>query len=768
MKKTLVIVESPAKIKKIESFLGNKYKVIASYGHINNLGKNKKDLGIDINDNYNPSYYILSDKFKVINKIREEAKKSKDIILASDKDSEGEAIAYHLCNLLNLNINNTKRIIFNSITKDEILNAINNPTTINMNLVKSQQTRQIIDKLIGYSISPTLWKKIGNSLSAGRCQSPALQLLYDRENDIQNIDQSTHFKINAYLYNDNIDQIYTLLSNNINNKKDLLTFFDNCKNNSTFTLSNIKKNKNSTKSPLPFITSTLQQECYNKFNMSSKNTMNIAQKLYEKGFITYHRTDSTILSNDAFSQIKDYIIQNYGQNYFLSKNNKNKNNGSKIQEAHECIRPVNINNISIQSTNNYEKKVYNIIWKRTIASQMANLDKMIFNVFFDIINDKKQFIAKFEQILFDGYTKVYSLQNKNFDIIPDKEDTNSIDIIDKLNINDVFYYNTINANQKFDKSINHYSESSLIKELEKKGIGRPSTYSNIIDSITKRNYAIKDSKEGTPINVQNYKLQNNILSTIDDTILFGKENNKLYITDLGKITTDFLIHNFPDLMNYDYTSKIESDLDKVESGSKIWHNVIHDYYTKIEPQVNFLKQSSKNTKFKKVLGKNDNTGDEISIIVGKYGPVIKSGCYKDAQNCKFAKIKEGQNIQSTSIDDAKQQLAFPLNVGTFKNKDIIIKNGPYGYYISYNKKNYNIKSNDISDFKIKDYIDIINNNNSNIIKEFKDFKIINGSYGPYIHNLNDKSKKKFFKIPIQFDPKKLSLDNIKNIIYNSS
>jgi DNA topoisomerase-1 len=766
MSKILVIVESPAKIQKIEGFLGNKYKVLASYGHINNLGKNRKDLGIDITNNYKPSYYLSADKIDIVNKLREASKKAKYVIIASDQDAEGEAIGYHLCNILNLDLKTTKRIVFNSITKDEILKAIKNPSIIDINLVKSQQTRQILDKLIGYSISPTLWKQIGHSLSAGRCQSPAIQLLHDKENDINELDQSTHYKING-IFNKMQDSknkidINGILSNNINDKKSLNTFLDNCKK-SKFSISNIKKSKETNKSSAPFITSTLQQECYNKFNMSSKSTMSTAQKLYEKGHITYHRTDSTILSNDADIKIKKFIISNYGDKYYNKTIYKNKKVG-KVEEAHECIRPVKIELENIKSLNTYETKLYNIIWKRTIASQMSNLEKEINKITIDISNDKNQFISKFEEILFDGYTKVYSIKNQNVDIIVDDEIANSLNILKELNIGTNLNYNIISADEKFDKSVNHYSESSLIKELEKKGIGRPSTYSNIMESIQKRNYVVKESREGIDKNVINYTLKNNKILNSSNIIKFGKENNKLYITDLGKMTTLFLIDNFPDLMNYDYTSKIELDLDKISDNKKIWYNVIDNYYKKIEPQVTKIKENITQKKFKKILGKNSSTGDEISIIIGKYGPVIKSGCYKDASDCKFAAIKDQQNISSTTINDAQEQLSYPLNLGKYLKKDVIIKNGPYGYYISYNNKNYNIKSTDITELKLKNYIDIIKNTNSNIIKEFKDFKIIEGKYGPYIHNLNDKSIKKFIKLPSGIDLKNISLENIQNII----
>ncbi len=759
MKKILVIVESPAKISKIESFLGNKYKVMASYGHINNLGKNRKDLGIDIENDYKPSYYLSFNKFDVVNKLRAEAKKSKSVILASDKDAEGEAIAYHICNILNLNVKETDRIIFNSITKDEILRAVNNPTKINMDLVRSQQTRQILDKLIGYSISPTLWKQIGNGLSAGRCQSPAVKLLHDKELEIEKNDESTHYKVDG-LFNKNINAI---LNENIKNEKETLKFLNDC-NKSKFSISDIKKSIEKNGPSPPFITSTLQQECYNKFNMNAKNTMSVAQKLYEKGLITYHRTDSISLLNEANIKIKKYIIDNYGERYYNLTTYKTKS--SSAQEAHECIRPVNIDLNELSKGVEYEKKVYNIIWKRCIASQMSKLEREVNKVNIDISKSKKYFIAKFEEIKFDGYLKVYNYK-KSADI-EENEDLNedlknSLNILDKLKVNMELINNNINANEKFDKTPNHYSESSLIKELEKKGIGRPSTYANIMESIQNKKYAIKESRDGIKKEVKLFTLEKSKIKDSTNIIMLGKEKNKLYITDLGKITTDFLDTNFSDLMNYNYTSKIEMDLDKVSHGKKVWHNVIDDYYKKIEPCVNEIKNSS-TKKFKKVLGHDNKTGDEISIIVGKYGPVIKSGCGKESKDCKFAKIKNIQNITSTSINDAKEQLSFPLNIGQYKKKDIHVKDGRYGYYLNYNDKNYNIKNKDITDLKLNDYIKIIKEIDSNIIKEFDNYRIINGKYGPYIHNLNDQTKNKFIRIPKDLDPLTINSSNIKNLI----
>ena len=748
--KTLVIVESPAKCQKINSFLGSNYIVMASYGHIRDLEKGTK--AIDINNNFKPIYRLLPSKLKVINNLKRAAKKVNEVIIASDLDREGEAIGYHIAKVLNLDLKKTKRIVFNQITKNAVLKALQNPKRIDMNLFNSQQARRILDRLVGFGISPTLWRHIQTHLSAGRCQSPALRLVYDREQQICNFSSTCYFETTGIFYENNTKyKLEGILNKKYNTDNEILSLLNDCKT-SKLSILRKKKSNGSNKPSAPFTTSSLQQEASNKIGLSPRSTMSIAQKLYEAGKITYMRTDSVYLSNESMGMIKSYILSKYGDNYYEPKAYKTKTQAS--QEAHEAIRPVYINEPVLKGNfSSSEKRLYKLIHDRTIASQMKPSLKDIYTILVGISKRKDYFTCKIEKITFLGYLVVYNMK-----ISPvDKQ-------LEKLEVGNLVTYNEIISKQKYTKSSNRYTEASLVKELEKKGIGRPSTFSNLISTIQDRKYVIKDTREGKDVEIKVFILKNNKINELSETIKLGTERNKLFITDVGRVVTEFLIQHFKNILDYGFTSSIENELDKIAKGNKKWHSLVDIVYKTFHPNV--LKLTNNKTSIekydnKKLLGKHQNKN--IYTYIGKYGPVIQFNDSETYSENRFCAVPKEISIKDITLEQAVKLLIYPKNLGNYKGKPVLLKKGPYGFYIKYNDQNISLK--DIPEDKIpcltlQKAMPLIRNAKKPIIKQLTDdICIRNGPYGPYIkcNNIN-------VAIPKDINPEDLDCKQCKKLI----
>lgn len=761
--KILIIVESLTKAKKIQGFLGNDYIVKASFGHIRDLknDKDKNDIGIDVNNNFKPEYSIS--KAKIVKELKDSQKYCNDVILASDLDREGEAIAWHLADVLKLN--NPKRIVFNNISKKSILDSLKNPKNIDMKLVHSQQARQVLDKLVGFDLSPLLWKHVTNALSAGRVQSVTTRLVIDREKDIDKFESHPYYKTTAIFTNG----LEGDLNKNFEENKQAIKFLEDCKS-STFTIEDIEKKRVKRYPSAPFRTSTLQQEAGRKLNMSAKIIMNNAQTLYENGFITYHRTDSVELSPEAMKSIKTYILDNYGDKYLNIRKYKTKTQNA--QEAHECIRPTDINkeNIEDSDLSPSQKKLYQIIWKRTVASQMSPCEVDVYTVTVDISNRSEKFICKAEKVIFLGFRVVYDYKDVDNDSDNEDIDKNKMDrnlkIIISLKKGEKLDYKTITSTEKFTKSIGRYSEATLVKKMEDLGIGRPSTIASTISKIQERKYVIKETRKGKKVPYKIYTLKEKSITESEKETTLDGEKNKLFPTDLGKEVTDFLLKNFKNILDYKFTSNVEKELDEIAHGNKVWNNVVKNFYDNYHPDVEILmkqegKASPKKETQKRLVGKEQSTGKNIYAYVGKFGPVLQIGDNKD--NIRFVSIKENYTVSEITEAEANQHLQYPKTLGSHDGKDIIIKDGKFGYYIFYDNKNYTINKEDKKNINLDEAIEIIKEKDNKTIKVFnKTTRINNGQYGPYIIH-----GKKLVSVPKEIDdPSKLTLEEVKTIVTN--
>lgn len=712
--KTLVIVESPAKCKKIQNYLGNDYIVKSSFGHLCNLrGKNE---GIVINEKYKPIYDIT--KKKQLFELQNIMKSCNKVILASDEDREGEAIAYHIAELLDVDLNENNRITFNEITKNAIQKAIKNPRKINLNMVHAQQARQGLDYLVGFNLSPLLWKSIQNGLSAGRVQSIAVKLIVEKELEIDDFNDFKYY----YIVGNFNKNIIGILDKKFTEKNDVLHFLEDCKT-SIFKIENIIKKKITRNPPPPFITTTIQMEAGRKFGLSAKVIMSNLQKLYEDGKITYHRTDSVVLSNDCKNQIKEYILNNYGEEYLKIKNFKNKSKNS--QEAHEAIRPTNINLTQLNNDNTILGKIYRLIWLRTVASQMSSWILNSMEIIINISNRDELFKARTETTIFDGFRKIYESFKEN------DEENKITNLEDKINIDEILHNEKIDCDEKYKNKPPRYSESTLIKKMEDLEIGRPSTYANIMTTIQERGYIEKQNLPGTKVDTLIITLKNNKITekTIKKTI--NKEKNKLVPTEIGKITTNYLNENFINIMNYQFTSSIENELDQIVHNNMNYFDVMDKFYLSIKDKLdecNKLSKENKNKLYnveKKLLGKlNDRN---MYVYKAKYGPVIQIG--EDNEKNKYFIGIDDLNI---TYEEALTKCDYPKNIGNYKTKDIIIKKGKYGFYLEYNKKNYTIKKDYDENLTFEQAIECIENINNNLIKKIGKYSIKNGEYGYYI------------------------------------
>ena len=759
----LVIVESPAKARTIEKFLGKDFQVKSSMGHIRDLSK--KDLGIDIKNNYNPEYIVPEDKKKVVSVLKKLVKEAKTVWLASDEDREGEAIAWHLCEALNLNKESIKRIVFHEITKSAITNAIKNYRGIDYNLVDAQQARRILDRLVGFELSPILWKKVRPALSAGRVQSVAVRLIVEREREIINFKFTSYYKIaGVFKIKDKNNRTYELkaeIQDKIASEKQAIELLEKFKV-ATFTITDItKKPSRKTPSP-PFTTSTLQQEASRKLGFSVSQTMTIAQRLYEAGKITYMRTDSVNLSDTALRGVKEIITQEYGDNYLTIRKYRAKSKSA--QEAHEAIRPTYLTKQAI-SGNNAEKKLYDLIWKRTIASQMSDALIEKTTVTIDVSNTNEKFLATGEILTFDGFLKVY------IESTDEEHDENSKGLLPPLNINDLLIPMSISATEKFTYHPPRYSEASLVKKLEELGIGRPSTYAPTISTIQQRGYVIKQDKPGHERKYTSLLLKDNDIRKEIKTELFGMVKAKLFPDNTGMIVTDFLVQYFSDILDYNFTAIIEEEFDEIASGGKNWTDMIDRFYKHFHPKVEATLAKSELKKGDRYLGIDPETDKPVIVKMGRYGAIVQIGENTSKDNIekpRFASLRKGQNMESITLEEALQLFRLPRNIGQFENKDLVVSIGRFGPYIKHNSKFYSLKKgiDDPYSITMERAIEIIREKHEKdkkkIIKSFKEdpeLRILKGRWGPYIT-----FKKENFKVPKKTDPITLSYEDCVKII----
>ena len=756
--KNLVIVESPGKIKKIQSALGSDYMVKASIGHIRDL--DESGLSIDIADGFRPEYVVPAEKKKVVADLKKAAGEASAIWLASDADREGEAISWHLFETLGLSKENTKRIVFQEITKPAILNAIENPREIDMNLVNAQQARRVLDRLVGFELSPVLWRKIQPKLSAGRVQSVALRLIVDREREILSFNHEAYYKVEAIFHPEGTAEgtlVKATLDTRFPNLESAQTFLEKCIG-ATFSISNIDKKEGNRFPAAPFTTSTLQQEAARKLRFSVSQTMSIAQKLYEHGLITYMRTDSTNLSGLAIGSAKKFICDNFGEEYSKVRQYKPKSKGA--QEAHEAIRPTYIENTSIEGTPQ-EQKLYDLIWKRTVASQMA--DASVLRTDIKVASDKaeEKFNVQATQVLFDGFLKLY------IESTDDPQQDDDAVILPEMHIGDTMFENGITAECKYTAAPARYTDASLIKKLEELEIGRPSTYAPTITTLTKaRGYVVKGDKTGEKHTVTNLALKNGKIKSSSKTETVGAEKNRLLPQDIGMIVTDYLVKNFPQILDYKFTANVEEDFDKIADGELIWNSVISDFYG---PFHNTVQETMNNKEYSNVsreLGVDPSDGQPLVARFGQYGPYVQKG---EGDSKQYASLAPGQLIESITLAEALKLFELPRTVGQLGGIDIICTKGRFGPYLKYGDKNISLpRGTDPLKVDLDTCISLINNSLSNtkggIIVEYKesDIQVIDGSYGPYIKHAGSN-----YKLPKGTDPSALTEEKCKEIISNS-
>ena len=758
MVENLVIVESPAKAKTIEKFLGKDFRVISSFGHIRDLAK--KNLGIDIKNGFTPDYEVPKEKTKVVNELKKHAAESKSIWIASDEDREGEAIAWHLINVLGLDTKDTKRIVFHEITKEAISEAIKTPRLVDMNLVNSQQARRILDRLVGFEISPVLWKKVQPSLSAGRVQSVAVRLIVDREREIISFKTESAFRVTAVFLLSKDDPEIILkaeASKKFAKEEEALKFLELC-NSANYKIASISV-KPGTRSPAPpFTTSTLQQEAYRKLGFSVAQTMSVAQKLYEAGKITYMRTDSTNLSTLALAKSREAIIEEFGEKYSKTRQFKTKTKGA--QEAHEAIRPSYPDKSTITGNSN-EKRLYELIWKRTIASQMSDAIIERTNIGIEMHNSPVTFSATGEVIKFDGFLRVYSES-------ADQENDEERYVIPPVKNGIPLYYNNITASQKFTSPPPRYTEASLVKKLEELGIGRPSTYAPTISTIQNRGYVAKEDRPGEKRKARSLELADGKITPSEKVEIAGKEKSKLFPKDIGMIVNDFLVDNFSEIVDFNFTAEVELQFDEIAEGNLKWTDMIDKFYTPFHKTIeNSLEKKDKKTGAK-LLGKHPETGEPISVKMGRYGPVVQIGEQTDDAKPKFASLLKSQLIETITLEEALNLFRLPRTIGEHDGKEMVVGIGKFGPYIRHDNKFYSLKKGTDDPYEIttERAIELIlektETDKQRIINDFEEIQVLNGRYGPYITK-----DKKNFRIPKGSEAAKLTKEECIAIIENS-
>lgn len=757
MAKNLVIVESPAKAKTIEGYLGKDFVVMSSYGHVRDLAK--KGVAIDVENNFEPQYEISADKKNVIADLKKKVKEVDTVWLATDEDREGEAISWHLFEALKLKNKDTKRITFNEITKDAVLKAISEPREIDKKLVDAQQARRILDRLVGFELSPVLWKKVKPSLSAGRVQSVAVRLLVEREREITNFKPSNYFRVVGD-FKDGKSKISTVFSRNLDSQKEVEDILDKCKN-ADFTVTDVSKTPGTKNPSAPFTTSTLQQEASLKLGFNVSRTMMVAQSLYEAGHITYMRTDSVNLSDTAIQGAKAAIIKNYGAEYSKPRQYKGKSKGA--QEAHEAIRPTNFSVSSI-SMGRDQERLYDLIWKRSIASQMApaKLERTTIKISTPAI--KEEFIARGEVIKFEGFLKVY-LESK---IEEEEEDQTIADILPDLKIGASVDVISIIARERFTKHPPRYVEASLVKKLEELGIGRPSTYAPTISTIQKRGYVEKIEREGVEREYLLYTLQENEIKKETATEITGRERNKLSPTDIGMVVTDFLMEHFGDIMDYNFTAEVEEEFDDIAKGLKEWTEMIRRFYDPFHDTVNETLEHSERASGERYLGVDPKSNEKVIVRIGRYGPMAQIGSTDGEEKAKFASLLPHQSIETITLEEALDLFKLPRTLGEFEDKEVKANIGRFGPYIQHNGKFVSLKEDDPMEISLKRAIEVIKEKRiedaKKIIKTFPEddsVQLLNGRWGPYL-----KIGKNNFKLPKDIEVEKLTYEECIEISKN--
>ena len=769
MAKNLVIVESPAKKKIIQSFLGKDFVVESSIGHIRDLPK-KGGMAIDIENGFTPNYVISEDKTKVVSHLKSIAKEAETIWLATDEDREGEAIAWHLTEALKLDPLATKRIVFHEITKKAITNAIEKPRLLDSNLVNAQQARRVLDRLVGFELSPVLWRKVKQGLSAGRVQSVAVRLIVERENEIANFKVSSNYKVTAFFINSQGRIVKSELPQRFKNVNDAYEFLEHC-NEASFSVASLQK-KPARKSPAaPFTTSTLQQEASRKLGFSVNQTMMIAQKLYEAGKITYMRTDSVNLSEDALAAAELEIKNLYGEKFAKKRTYNKKSKGA--QEAHEAIRPSYMNYKKIEGDAS-EKRLYDLIWKRTISSQMEDAQFDRTTVKIDMSNSSKQFLAKGEVITFEGFMKVY-LEGKD-DEIEEQES-----MLPNLEEGEVLEMSEAVASEQFSRPPARYAEASLVKKMEELGIGRPSTYAATITTIQKRGYIENENREGVERISKIITLKQGIIKKTEKKSITGAENKKLFPTDVGIVVTDFLVAHFSDIMEYSFTASVETEFDEIAAGKKVWNQMIASFYVGFHTKVKDVIGSVGKVSGERELGIDPKSGDKVFARIGPFGPMVQIGEKQEDENApkpRFASLIQGQKIQTISLEDALDLFKLPRKVGEWKGKEIIASVGRFGPYLRYDGKFTSIKKTDEADpvtISLDRSIELLKTkiqaDKERLISSFEGdplIQVLNGRFGPFIQVSPLKQKKINIKIPKGTEPKKLTRDECVDLWNNQS
>jgi len=757
MAKNLVIVESPAKKKIIQGFLGKDFVVESSIGHIRDLPK-KGGMAIDIENGFQPNYVISEDKTKVVSHLKSVAKKAETVWLATDEDREGEAIAWHLTEALKLDAATTKRIVFHEITKKAITKAVENPRVLDINLVNAQQARRVLDRLVGFELSPVLWRKVKQGLSAGRVQSVAVRLIVERESEITNFNPVSSYKVVAFFVNSDGKIVRSELPQRFKVNEDAYAFMEKCKD-ATFSVESLEQ-KPAKKSPTaPFTTSTLQQEASRKLGFSVNQTMMVAQKLYEAGMITYMRTDSVNLSQDALAAAELEITNLYGEDFAQRRVYTSKAKGA--QEAHEAIRPSYMNNKTVDGDSSHQR-LYDLIWKRTISSQMADAQFDRTTVKISISNTTEQFVAKGEVITFEGFMKVY-LEGK------DDENEEQKGMLPKLEVGEALGLSEAIASQQFSRPPARYAEASLVKKMEELGIGRPSTYAATITTIQKRGYIEKENRDGFERVSQLIELKDGNLTKSEHTSITGAENKKLFPTDVGIVVTDFLVEHFSDVMEYSFTASVETEFDEIAEGKKVWNEMIASFYGEFHAKVEDVIGNVGKASGERELGNDPVNGEKVFARIGPFGPMVQLGEKQEDENApkpKFASLMKGQTIQTITLEQAMDLFKLPRTVGEWDGKEIVASVGRFGPYLRYDGKFTSIKKDDDEDpltIDLERSIELIKikiqSDEDRLIANFDGdplIQVLNGRYGPFIQVSPPKGKKINVKIPKGTEPKDLN------------
>ncbi|MCM1291623.1 MAG: type I DNA topoisomerase [Prevotella sp.] len=756
MMKNLVIVESPAKAKTIEKFLGKDYKVMSSYGHIRDL--QNKEFDIDGKKPFEPDYEISPDKEHLVKQLKSAVKQADMIWLASDEDREGEAIAWHLYEVLGLNPDNSRRIVFHEITKPAILAAISNPRTIDIDRVNAQQARRVLDRIVGFELSPVLWKKIKPALSAGRVQSVAVRLICEREEEIVNFKSETFYRVNA-IFNIDGKCVKAELDRRLNSKSEAEKFLQDC-HKAIFSVENVTQRPTKRTPAPPFTTSTLQQEAARKLGLPVNRTMMLAQKLYEAGLITYMRTDSLNLSTLAVGEIAKKVKEAYGDDYLHKRNYHTKTKGA--QEAHEAIRPTYISNTEIDGTSQ-EKALYQLIWRRAVASQMADAELLKTHVDINISTRSEKLVLTGEQIVFDGFLALY----------PSAEDRMESTILPPVKAGMMLEADEITATERFTQAPARYTEASLVKKMEELGIGRPSTYAPTISTIQSRDYVVKGEKEGvkrdyTLLTLSNDEVTQQILS--ENT---GSDKGKLVPTDVGMIVNKFLTQYFPDILDYNFTARIEEKFDEIAEGKLPWQSEISDFYGNFHPNIESINSMRLEHKVgERLLGNEPQTGKPVSVKIGRFGPVVQIGDASDEEKPRFASLQKGQSINAITLEEALKLFELPRSLGEYQEKEVQANVGRFGPYVKFGSSFVSIpKELTPQTITLQQAIELIEAKKEadakKVIKTYEEapeIQILNGRYGPYIAIKENGKKAKNYKIPKGNQPEDLKLADVRQII----